>query len=660
MSFSGKSRSDSDRLAWPILLLLLTVLVPSAGVVWMMREAVRNERLATSQRLREAYEAQLQAASQTVQQRWADQLDELARQVDHQEPALSFARIVAEPDVDSVLICDAEGRIVYPDQPSPNKPITLDLGPEWTDAEQLEFSLNQVAEAAEAYEHIAGESADPIHQARARQAQARCLIKLGDREAAVEVLQALRRQQPGLHDEQGRSFAAAAELRLLEIVEPESNLWHEVDTHLAKRLGDYRQGRLPSAQRRFLMTALQHLDRESFQWPTKAAEILAAEVVATHGTDFAPPGLHGLTLPGVWSQTSPDGRVVELLRTATIRDRLLQLTEALPLSSGVAFTVTPPQEPSQNLMELSLGEPLGGWRLGLAAAGGDPFEAISQHRRAVHAWIALLVVGATCALAWLLAGSLRRRLRLAKLKNDLVATVSHELKTPLASIRLLVDTLLEEDSRVTSPGLQVNVREYLELIAQENARLTRLIDNFLTFSRLERGKHRFTFEAVEVREIVRRAAQVFREHHVDADQYLQVEEGPKTWIPGDTDALVTAVVNLLENAWKYSDEQKQITLVADVEGDQATLAVRDNGIGLSTRAAKRVFDRFYQVDQRVARSHGGCGLGLSIVRAIVQAHGGEARVQSQPGKGSTFTLCLPIDHPENAGRLPRPAQGDMR
>ena len=225
---------------------------------------------------------------------------------------------------------------------------------------------------------------------------------------------------------------------------------------------------------------------------------------------------------------------------------------------------------------------------------------------------------------------------MAQLKNDLVATVSHELKTPLASIRLLVDTLLERDE---AGGAQVDVREYLQMISQENSRLTRLIDSFLTFSRLERGKQRFEFRLLDAREVVRAAADVFRERGETGP--LRVVADEPAWVRGDLDALVTAVVNLLENARKYSDPAGEILLTAAQVGEEVTLAVRDQGIGLTPRAASQVFERFYQVDQRVARTQGGCGLGLSIVEGIVQAHGGDIRVASQPGVGSTFTVVLP-------------------
>jgi signal transduction histidine kinase len=112
-------------------------------------------------------------------------------------------------------------------------------------------------------------------------------------------------------------------------------------------------------------------------------------------------------------------------------------------------------------------------------------------------------------------------------------------------------------------------------------------------------------------------------------------------VVADPDALVTALVNLLDNAYKYSGDHKQIALTAGAENGAVFFAVKDNGIGLSPRDTKRIFKRFYQVDQRLSRTAGGCGLGLSIVKFIVSAHHGTVRVESQPGRGSTFVISLP-------------------
>ena len=204
-------------------------------------------------------------------------------------------------------------------------------------------------------------------------------------------------------------------------------------------------------------------------------------------------------------------------------------------------------------------------------------------------------------------------------------------------MRLLVDSLLEDD-RVTPE----TAREYLEMIAGENLRLTRLIENFLTFSRIERNRQRFKFADTKPAEVVESAVESLRERLQTPECHLEVEVTPDLpMLRADRDALITVLRNLLDNAWKYTRGEKRLALRAYHSGGQVVFAVKDNGIGIDPREQKRIFHRFYQVDRRLARESSGCGLGLSIVDFIVRAHGGEVKVESALGVGSTFSVCLP-------------------
>jgi signal transduction histidine kinase len=218
-----------------------------------------------------------------------------------------------------------------------------------------------------------------------------------------------------------------------------------------------------------------------------------------------------------------------------------------------------------------------------------------------------------------------------------VANVTHELKTPLASMRLLVETLLN------SPQLhEPTAREYLRLIATENLRLSRLIENFLTFSRIERNKHRFELREVPPARIVDEAAASVRERFHASGCRFEVHVSPDLpAVEADPGAMVTVLVNLLDNAFKYSGEQKEIALSAGAENGSVFFSVKDNGIGLSSRETRRIFRRFYQVKEHRPHAAGGCGLGLSIVQFIVAAHHGTVTVESQPQRGSTFLVTLP-------------------
>jgi signal transduction histidine kinase len=593
-----------DSTWWPVLLLLLIVLVPSAGVVWMMRAAMENERLAVRQRLADAYHTQLEIAQRRVDAAWQQKLDRLEAIASKYPPAQAFAECVRKGIADSVVIIDGSGQVLYPAAAAaivaPDDPADA----AWSRAQQLEFVELKPAEAAEAYQAIAAQATEPAVIARARQAQSRSLFRAGDQHGAMAALRDLREQNSAT-DAQGRSLAADAELRLLELLDKNSQEWLALVSSLAERLRDYGSP-LPSDQRRFLMHALKSLR---------------------------------------------PGRIIALFKTSTLERTIKGSLAEQPFPAGVAVAVRRPSQAEvagNELAAVPLAPTMPGWRLSLTLADAASFDTAANERVVFFLWTAVVVVAITAALALLVANMLRRQSRLTRLKNDLVATVSHELKTPLASIRLLVDTLLASDGTAGSPVSDPRqARQYLELIAQENARLSRLIDNFLTFSRMERGKHQFDFQPIDAAQIVDQAVAAVADRFDGTAAKLEVDVERPLPLVGDVDALVRVVVNLLDNAWKYTVEPKRIAVTARRQsatagaGDQIVIAVADNGIGLSPRALRRVFDRFYQVDQRLSRSQGGCGLGLSIVKYFVEAHGGQVTAESRLREGTVFTVSLP-------------------
>jgi signal transduction histidine kinase len=256
-------------------------------------------------------------------------------------------------------------------------------------------------------------------------------------------------------------------------------------------------------------------------------------------------------------------------------------------------------------------------------------------------WLAIvgaLVIAISISLSLALFKVMQRQARLAQLKNDLVATVSHELKTPVASIRLLVDTL--QSDRSMDP---VRVRDYLGLISRENNRLGHLIENFLSFSRMERNKNSFELRPVGPAGIAREAEKTFHERRPEWEGtlVLDIEDGLPP-IQADHDALQTAIGNLLENARKYGGDRPEVTLAARRSNHVVEFSVSDRGIGISPEDQNQIFEKFYQARTRLSAHSGGVGLGLSIVSFIVEKHRGELVVESNPGKGSTFTIQIPL------------------
>ncbi len=290
------------------------------------------------------------------------------------------------------------------------------------------------------------------------------------------------------------------------------------------------------------------------------------------------------------------------------------------------------------LAERPLPAPLQEFQLRAMPEAGDPVAFASLRNRLVYAGLlgafyATLVVGVVYT-----ARALYLQARLSRLKTDFVSLVSHELRTPLTSIRMFIETLAL--GRVKDPQ---QTQEVLELLQKETERLSAMIERVLDWARLESGRQRYRKERLTPRQIVDASLDAFRAQRMDSEVQLTCEI-PEALpvVEGDREALAGALLNLLHNAYKYSGSQKRIELRAGARNGGVDIEVEDHGVGIAKRDRKRVFERFYRVDNLLTRQTEGSGLGLSISRRIVEAHGGRLTVRSELGKGSTFTIHLPV------------------
>jgi two-component system phosphate regulon sensor histidine kinase PhoR len=250
----------------------------------------------------------------------------------------------------------------------------------------------------------------------------------------------------------------------------------------------------------------------------------------------------------------------------------------------------------------------------------------------ILALVATTIIGTIATLV-----VLYREAYLSRLQTDFVNKVSHDLRTPLTSIRMFVETL--QMGRLADPARQ---REALSIIAQETERLSALIARLLDWARMESGKRTYDFRRQEVGPVVDDALRAVEPLRVQtgADLVRKLAPGlPHVYV--DRNAIGDALVDLLQNAFKYTGAEKRIEVAVRSAGNALEIVVSDNGPGIPGADQKRIFDKFYRGKDPLDRSIEGSGLGLSMVKHVVEAHGGKVSVRSELGKGAAFTVLLP-------------------
>jgi two-component system, OmpR family, phosphate regulon sensor histidine kinase PhoR len=282
------------------------------------------------------------------------------------------------------------------------------------------------------------------------------------------------------------------------------------------------------------------------------------------------------------------------------------------------------------------------YRIGIRLKGTSIEDIVQARSKRNLIFITLLDILLLSAV-WLVYRTLKKEMELVRLKGDFISNVSHELRTPLSLIRMFTETLSMK--RVTS---EMKKQEYYSTILQETERLTRLINNILNFSRMEAGKKQYHFASIDLNDVVENVMKTFQIH-------LQ-HEGFKTitrlmnMIPpvhADSEAVAEAMINIIDNAIKYSENEKYIRTSTGVSGKMIYVEIEDHGIGIEAQHHAKIFETFYRVTTGLTNNIKGSGLGLSLVKHIMDAHDGTIEVVSTPGKGSTFRLLFPPSTQQN-------------
>jgi len=661
--------SGYGQFRWVVLLLAVAVILPTVCLLWFMNEVVRNERFAVHEKLTALYESQLAEVAGLVDARWAEDCRLLER-----KPSMpvyrQFVSLASQNGWEGLIACDDAGQRLYPaaDAEAMTRP-----SEEFADAWELEFVKQEYQQAAERYEEYSRISDDHGRLA-ACIGKSRSLAKLGYLDQAIAECRQRVAFSPLAETGDSRSLALIANARLMMLGwtrnrPADAQLHEEIFRKLLAMVFNVNGAgfALPADQNLFIARKVLEIGTETGLLDKNADLLRGAalqKLIEVEERSIAlaqqfptmdlfdgwkADKLQPLKLgDGVFYATihrSSRGTCVALLSTANVAATVADYARKFQDSNvdyrivdgagrfiaGVAETSLDP------FTTATVSEHLPDWTIQLFFKDVDTFRRAADERIAVYTWTGVLVILLILGSGAVAAKSIGKQVQLNRLKNDFIATVTHELKTPLASMRVLVDTLLEGNYR--NPQ---QVMEYLQLVARENERLSRLIDNFLTFSRMERNKQAFQMRPVSPVSIARTAAEAVKTKLGRGNCVFETDipdELPT--IKADHDAMVTVLVNLLDNAYKYTYDQKWIKLSVTSADGSVCFRVSDNGLGIPRRALKKIFRRFYQVDRSLSRRTEGCGLGLSIAKFIVDAHQGAIAVESKPAQGSTFTVTLP-------------------
>jgi signal transduction histidine kinase len=671
MRGKAKIGSGQNQMRWVVLLLVVAVILPTAGLLWFISQAVSNERFAVRQKLITVYKEQLEKTLRQPDKRLSKHYELLDNKEIQRHPYHNRLSIIGPDNFAGLLVYDVKGRRIYPFLSS-EIDSTVEFSELFKDAWELEFVEHKFSQAAEIYGQKTMYGDDYVRLAGLI-GRSRCLAKLGKLDEAVSECKQVAFSP--LEKTAGPALLVLignARLLLLDLTQDNavySDLFKQTFERLSSMVYSVNEAgfTLPADHNLFLAQNLAEIARrrtipgdERYFNLSDFERLLAAEELSIRVSEKFPEAnrlenvkenelqqlpLAGETLYGIYHKA--DGiSILALLSTENIASIFTNLATDFRDSDVVYrivnesgnFVGGTDELSNEPFVTAAIGEDFPGWKIELSFKEGDIFEKAASQRITVYIWTGLLVIALILVAAGVAAQAVRKQIKLNKLKNDFIATVSHELKTPLASIRLLVDTLLEGNYKDQQQAV-----EYFQLVSKENERLTRLVDNFLTFSRMERNKQ--TFEMAETRpvDIARAAAEAVKTKFNSGrcNFQLQIADDLPD-IFADCDIMVTALINLLDNAYKYSYNDKKIELKVFSENNFVCFSVSDNGVGMTHSQTNKIFNRFYQADTSLSRRAEGTGLGLSIVKFIVDAHKGTISVDSEIGKGSTFTVRLPV------------------
>jgi len=636
LSAASRLRRAAQR--WPRSsgLLAAVAFTSAATFGWAGWELLRQEGAAEEQRERERLERQADRTVQAIERALAEvgiQLDATLAAPSAPLPTVSEGMVLLF-DQSGIRPGSPSALVFYPSVPGRTEPSETIFAA----AEIDEFQRHALPRAATTYRRLA-QSPDAAVRAASLLRLARVLRRQDQQDAALEVYRRL------------------AELEDVPVVgAPAALVARDAEMRLMEQRGSQREAAaLASALQRDLASGLWTVTRGQHEHFAAEASRISGRVLPSD--DRLAAAYATTDFWNAWRDTpSPRGRMV----VGPAERRYLVMWQSGASTS--AAWVSPldrllshiPLEARQNTSLIEAASPGSRVRtqpgvVRTSAETGLPFNVQAAGpsapvRYGLMSRGRLVVAALGVMLAFLLAASYfisraaKREMALVRQQADFVSAVSHEFRTPLASMRQLSELLAE--GRVVNDTRR---QHYYESLAAESRRLQRLVENLLEFGRLETGPRPYHIEPLDPRALMSSAVADFQSQLGRADCRIEMTGQPDAPVLADRDAMTLVFHNLLDNAVKYSGG-RSVRMRCEREGDRIAFSVSDEGPGISVEDRQRIFQRFVRGASAAATNAKGTGLGLAMVKLIVTGHGGEVRVDSRPDTGSTFTVILPARH----------------
>jgi signal transduction histidine kinase len=540
------------------------------------------------------------------------------------------------------------GRLLFhPDVPSRG----ADLDPVFAKADELEFRRNDAAAVVALLRpYTANRDADIAASALVR--IARNQSKSGEFRAAAETFEQLGRLGPVRVGDMPAAIAAHV---------GRMSVWEQTkDTPAAKGEAEKLSAVMRAGTWKISRATYQFLDSEVRRWVPEAAHPPADQVALGEATEWLSEqwNSHQLASAGRRSLDVASGRAFLVWRSSAteifslvagsgyLSERWLTEMSSLLEARRARVAMTTPDgalflgsleaadRPAVRLASAT-GLP---WTIQVASSSDDPLR---NDRRVVLIAVLGVLLGLILVGAWFIDQTVARELALADMQSDFVSAVSHEFRTPLTTLCQLSELLLR--GRVASDD---DRSAYYRLLHDESQRLKRLVETLLNFGRLEAGRMHFRFEPVSPSAVVREVVDEFARTEQGSGRRIEVTtDGEPSMVSADKDMLRSVVWNLVENAAKYSPTDAPIAIALSRSNGHIRLAVSDQGAGIPRSEHRRIFEKFVRGSAARTSDVRGTGVGLAVTQRIVTAHGGDVAVASEPGRGSTFTVMLPVTAP---------------